>query len=699
MGRTFGLCTAALAVALTPACGGNETKTAPGAGTDVAVRVEGGPALELTAGDGTTLLRSVSGSTVFDGVPYAAFGFSTEEEPELEAPSFDHPPEVPTPAASSRHVATKVRSRHATAKGYAVELDTDDPGGRTLTVEVEQAADGAAYVDVGLSDAAGVTAVFASFESARDEAFHGFGGRRESTDLRGRTFQNWVYDYRFPKVDTSYYSPAPMFLSSAGYGVWVDTDRIASFRMASDADAWRVAVAGPSARLFLVPRGGSDGLRILTDVTGRHRPAPSWSMGPTLSRTVQLFVDQPDVYRQKVADDVQHILSDGLGVEAYAYEGWAELDTSTVKATNATLVAAGVHPMLYLRCYVSNDAAGTEPHGRFDEAVQNGFVAKRADGTPYFFPSPFDRSDAAVVDFTNPDARTWWKGLVRQMLDLGADGFMNDFGEQVLNDMVFADGSTGETLHNRYPVLQHQTTREAIDEYVADHPDREIYFFGRAGYAGAPGSAAYENAEFPGDETTDYLPTTGLPSIVPDMLNRAILGSYGFTTDIGGYADFADGKGPDAELYLRWTEAAVFTTHFRVHNSALSGVRMPWSFGPDVEATWKAMAALHVRARSLLERLWNDAPATGTPPIRPLWLDHPGAEHNPHQDDEWMVGPDLVAAPVLEQGATSREVWLPEGCWQRSGEGDRIEGPSTTTVDAQVDALPWFTRCGTSPLD
>ena len=82
------------------------------------------------------------------------------------------------------------------------------------------------------------------------------------------------------------------------------------------------------------------------------------------------------------------------------------------------------------------------------------------------------------------DARAWWKGLVRGMLEKGADGFMDDFGEQVLSDMVFADGSTGASMHNRYPVLQHRATREAIDELLADEPGREIYFFTRAGYTG-----------------------------------------------------------------------------------------------------------------------------------------------------------------------------------------------------------------------
>jgi alpha-glucosidase (family GH31 glycosyl hydrolase) len=146
------------------------------------------------------------------------------------------------------------------------------------------------------------------------------------------------------------------------------------------------------------------------------------------------------------------------------------------------------------------------------------------------------------------------------MLELGADGFMDDFGEQVEPHMVFFDGSTGGTMHNRISALQNEATREAIDDFLVDKPEREIFFFSRAGYSGRPGAAAYENATFPGDESVGWSPETGLPSIVPDMLNRAV----------GG-----------------------------LHGSAFNGVRMPWFWEPDdpepkAQALWKAAADLHV---------------------------------------------------------------------------------------------------------
>ncbi|HVU05096.1 MAG TPA: TIM-barrel domain-containing protein [Polyangiaceae bacterium] len=677
-------------------CGGDRAPagaTAPAA--PVSVTDEGG--LTVTAEDGRVRLRSVPGRTTIAGVPYGSFGFSTAPEPELVPPSFETLDAVPEPGEGARHVATKLLSRTETADGFVATLATDDPAGRTLTVAVRDAPGALPSIDVVVSDPEGVTAVFAAFSCAADEAFHGFGGRRESTNLRGASFSNWVFDYRFPTPETAYYYPVPAFESSAGYVFYVETDENVRFRMGSDVPtAFRVAVNGDRARFVVVPDGGSSGLAALTARIGRERKPPDWSLGATLSRTIQLFVDAPAVYQKKVEDDVRKLQSGAYPVTAYAYEGWARLPADFVKATNATLRGLSVHPMLYFRPFVSDDAAATEPLGRFAEATAAGYVAKTATGDPYVFPSPFDGKDAALVDFTNDAAREWWKGIVKDALDLGADGFMNDFGEQVLPDMVFSDGSTGVTLHNRYPVLEHRTAREALDEYVAEHPDREPFFFVRGGYSGTPGATAYENAEFPGDETCDYSKRTGLPSIVPDLLNRSILGGYGFDTDIGGYADF-DGRGPDAELYSRWSEAAALLPFFRVHNSALTGVKMPWSYDDATEKTWIAMAKLHERARPLLLSLWDQALAGGAPPIRPLWLDADGGSP-PHVDDEWMLGPDVLVAPVLEAGATEREVYVPEGCFRLHGEGDAIMGPRTVPVPAPVGELPWFSRCDTSPF-
>lgn len=648
-------------------------------------------ALRIEDSAGRTALALAGEARTVKDIAYSPLGWSLGDEPELAYPvlkgSIDTNPA--NPVSPRRFSAVSVLTADVAKDGTTLTLSTDDPDGRKLTLRVAPEGDGAFDLDV---EVEGATAISAAFASGADEAFHGFGGRRESTNLRGRQIGNWVFDYRFPDVSTAYYYAQPLFVSSRGYGALLDQDENAVFRMASDVDdAWRVAVKASRMKLVVSPLAAAGAIGALTAITGRHRVPPAWSMGPTISRPVRPGKTTAE-YEQMIADDLDHIQNDALPVTAYCFEGWALSSQDFVAGTVATLKARGIHPVMYIRAFVGHDIAGTQRPEDFDEAIAKGYVATTADGEPYLAPGPFGGVDMAVVDLTNPDARAWWKGHVREMLDLGADGFMNDFGEQVLSDMVFADGTTGAVMHNRYPVLQQQAAREVVDEVLAEEPGREIYFFGRAGYTGRPGSAAHENASFPGDELNDWGAIGGLPSIIPDMLNRAVGGAYGFTTDIAGYADFKL-KPSTKELYIRWSQAAALTPFFRVHNGPLAGAQMPWSYDQETAEAWTAMAELHQSVQPVLLEAWAGAIATGMPVIRPLWLADPATGASPHDDDEWLVGADLLVAPVVQEGATSREVWLPTGCWRAHGEGADLTGPKAITVDAPLTELPWFLRC------
>jgi alpha-glucosidase (family GH31 glycosyl hydrolase) len=261
----------------------------------------------------------------------------------------------------------------------------------------------------------------------------------------------------------------------------------------------------------------------------------------------------------------------------------------------------------------------------------------------------------------------------------------------------FFDGESGATMHNRYPVVYARATRRVIDEYEREHPRRSVFFFTRAGYTGRPGSAAYENANFPGDETTDWTGSSGIASVVPDMLNRAIGGAYGFTTDIGGYFDVYTGP-TSKELFLRWAQLTALTPFFRVHGSLLAGVHTPWSYDAQTVGLYRALSRLHDRARPLILRLWREAVRTGVPPTRPLWLAYPRDSRAAAQDQEWLLGPDVLVAPVVVEGARIRTVYFPRGCWRARGRSQAISGPRTQTVAAPLARLPYFARCGSRPF-
>jgi alpha-D-xyloside xylohydrolase len=353
--------------------------------------------------------------------------------------------------------------------------------------------------------------------------------------------------------------------------------------------------------------------------------------------------------------------------------------------------------LLYFRGFVGADQIGTDRPALLGQAVRRGLVGTHADGSPYVFQSNFF-ADAAMIDFTDPRALRWWTRRIHRALDLGADGFMQDFGEQVPLDMHFHDGSRGTTMHNRFPVLFQRATRRAIASYLARHPRREQpYFFTRAGYSGLPGSVRYENATWPGDEPTDWSRAAGLAAQAPDMLNRGIAGAYGFGTDIGGYFDV--GRTPTTkELFLRWAEWAALTPIFRLHGSVAAGTHAPWTYDAATVRTYRRLSRLHIAAIPLIARLWRHAARTGMPIARPLWLAVPGDPTAGRQDQEWLLGRDVLVAPVVEQGARSRSLYFPRGCWREPESGLVARGPATRRIAAPLGRLPYFFRCGTTPF-
>jgi alpha-glucosidase (family GH31 glycosyl hydrolase) len=602
--------------------------------------------------------------------------------------------------------------------GIVLTVSTNDPSGRRLTVTVKPGATSDAIEVTGApTSSAGVAAVADSFASPPREAFHGFGGRHNAIDQRGQNFLNWVQQenigsgsetgltapvspggraYLFPNGPQAAYYVQSSLVSSAGYGFFLDEDEISRWRMDSDrANAWQTEVAAPSIHYTVVAGSAAQAIGQLTAITGRQPVSPVWAAGSLFDREVKYPSDPASEYEHEVQSDLDNIHRYHLHVSGYRLEGWAELPTRVLEHFITELRAMGIHPLVYFRAFVGQDSTGTDDPAAYAYAVSHGYVATRANGTPYTFVSNFNQP-AAVIDFTNPAAVRWWQGRIKAALDLGADGFMQDFGEQVLADMHFHNGTTGAQMHNLLPVLYDRATRAEINLYKHQHPRRQIFFFTRAGYSGTPGDAADENANFPGDETTDWSHASGLAAQTPDMLNRAIGGAFGYSTDIGGYFDLF---GPTTrELFIRWAQWAALSPLFRLHGSLLAGTHTPWSYDQQTVNIYEQLVALHLAARPLILKLWRQADRTGIPITRPLWLAYPTDPIAAHQDQEWLLGPDVLVAPIVTQGATSRTVYFPAGCWQRPGRSARITGPASHTVPGTLSQLPYFFHCGTRPF-
>jgi alpha-glucosidase (family GH31 glycosyl hydrolase) len=504
----------------------------------------------------------------------------------------------------------------------------------------------------------------------------------------------------YPNGPTAAYYSQSQFVSSRGYGFASVAPELTRFRLDSDRpNAWSVAVSAPVIDYVVTVGTPAHAMAAQTALSGRQPAPPKWALGPMLDRLVLNRGAAQAQYEAELKSDIANIDRYHLPLTAYRIEGWGfpspgndgfALHTFVRPGVQARIIRElqkrGIHPLAYLRPWI-------EPGSAPDRA---GLTVRRANGSTYLTTGTLGQK-IALLDFTKPTAVRFWQHELAKMFSLGFDGLMQDFGEEVLFDMHFADGSTGRSMHNRYLVLYMRATREEITAYERTHPGRTLWFFNRAGFSGLPGSAAYEGGNFPGDEATDFGQAAGLASSTPDMLNRALGGAFGFATDIGGYYDYTTPP-TSKQLFLRWAEWAALSPVFRLHGSARAGTHTPWSYDRQTVNVYRSLSLLHVRAASLILRLWRDGDRTGVPPTRPLWLQFPGDAKAAVVTQQWMLGPDVLVAPVVTQGATARSVYFPHGCWREPNTGLVVHGPRTRSVRSPVTVLPYFFRCGTHPF-
>jgi alpha-D-xyloside xylohydrolase len=298
-----------------------------------------------------------------------------------------------------------------------------------------------------------------------------------------------------------------------------------------------------------------------------------------------------------------------------------------------------------------------------------------------FDPEPFGAvltqlPDSGILDFTHPDAYAWWRDAHRSLFELGVDMIKSDFGEQVEPDCVAHNGDDGARLHNVYPLLYNRCVHEAAEAYCPSG----AFLFGRAGWAG---SQRYP-VQWGGDPQADW---EGLAASIRGGLSWGLSGGPFHASDIGGF--YKDRRDP--ELYVRWTQAALFISHFRFHGI---GEREPWAYGDAAEAAVRK--ALDLRYR-LLPYLWQaveEASATGLPVQRAMALAFPDDPASWAFEEQWMCGPDLLVAACPRPGGEV-EVYLPAGNWVRFPQGgEAIAGGRVLRLKLALDEAAVFARAG-----
>ncbi len=619
--------------------------------------------------------------------------------------------------------ATRVISQRRRPGGAVVlRVATTDPA-RPMQVRIERAGPGIVRMQATVrGDLSAVTHARTGFETVGDERYLGFGERSNAVDQRGRDVLNFVEEGAYeedertliapfvspvsfrPREDSTYF-PMPWLLSTRGYGVLEESTRISTFRLGTaDAGAWSVEVEGPRVSLLVMAGPRPAGvLRRLTTVTGRQpRPAAPWFFGPWFQ------TGQADVVAPEQELGYVRALRDGdapvsaaethlryLPCAAHAGRRDAE------RARTAALHEQGLATLTYMR-----DVLCTE-HPRFAEASRRGLFLRTPLGTDYVF-TGYDGGRTPPVntfaqpDFTAPGSAGFYGELLAEAVADGHDGFMEDFGEATPLDAHAHDGTTGAEMHNRFPLLYHRAGHA-----FAGRQPRPVARFIRSGWTGVHPSAPIV---WGGDPSVDW-GFDGLASVVTNALTMGLSGISTWGSDIGGYHALLENR-LTPELLVRWIQAGAVSPVMR---TKAGGVHVPASarpqiWEPEVLPHWRRWAKLHTQLNPYL--LAGDAVyrRSGLPLVRHLALAYPGDPRALAVDDAYLLGPDLLAAPVVEQGATQRTLYLPRGRWidlWRSADYDErsgglslrrtrvLHGRRAVTLPAPLAELPLLARAGT----
>jgi alpha-D-xyloside xylohydrolase len=288
---------------------------------------------------------------------------------------------------------------------------------------------------------------------------------------------------------------------------------------------------------------------------------------------------------------------------------------------------------------------------------------------------------SGALDFTNPEAAQFWAASHDKLFADGIDVIKSDFGEQVEDDMVAANGDTGRRLHNVYPLLYNRCVYEATKRYNERHGRGAPMVWGRDGFIG---SQRYP-VQWGGDPQSDW---EGMAASIRGGLSYGLSGVPFHATDVGG---FYGAEQPDAELYLRWTANAIFSSHFRYHGI---GEREPWAFGEEAERIAKKLLAFRYRLIPYIAGAAQEARRTGLPLMRAMPLAFPADRAARGFETQYLFGDALLVAPILRPGGTV-EVHFPGGeAWHDLATGERIEGGVTRVVARSLEELPAWGREG-----
>lgn len=497
-----------------------------------------------------------------------------------------------------------------------------------------------------------------SFECKADECFAGTGERFTKMDLSGHTFFLKNQDGQGVNNRRTYKN-IPFYLSSRMYGTFYHTCAHSKLSLAH-VSTRSVEFLSDQAMIDAFIIAGDtveEILRGYRDLTGYPSMPPLWSFGIWMSRMTYFSADEVDEICDRLRAehypcDVIHLDTGWFRTDWLCEWKFNEKRFPDPKGFIHSLKDKGFRVSLWQLPYVAEDAE------QIDEARENDYIApltkqQASEGSNF---SALDY--AGTIDFTYPKATEWYKGLLKNLLDMGVVCIKTDFGENIHMDAKYK-GMSPELLNNLYALLYQKAAYEVTKEVTGDG-----IVWARAAWAGCQRYPLH----WGGDSCSSW---DGMAGSLKGGLHFGLSGFAFWSHDVPGFHTLPNFMNSivDDKVYMRWTQFGVFSSHMRYHGT---NKREPWFYpaiAPMVKKWWK----LRYKLLPYIYEQSKKATHSGYAVLRALIFEHPADKMCWHINDEYYFGDDFLVAPVMNS-EDSRDVYLPEGEWVNFFTGERIRG-------------------------
>ncbi|HKP36217.1 MAG TPA: TIM-barrel domain-containing protein [Pyrinomonadaceae bacterium] len=547
-----------------------------------------------------------------------------------------------------------------------------------------------------------------------DEHFYGLGEKSARLDKRRGFFVNWNSDTPgYTEGRDPIYQTIPFYLGlqhGAAYGVFFDNSYRSYFDFGrlSQERIWFGAEGGELNYYFFYGPSIKKILSRYADLTGHMPLVPLWALGVQQCR----YSYYPDTMVEEVVRQYRErdLPLDVVYLDIHYMSGYRVFTFDPrlfpdPKSLTDKLSRQGVKTVVIVDPGVKHQPAAEgappinsarpelQPQDQryyvFDQGIARNYFQRRKNGK-LFIPRVWP-GDSVFVDYTLPAARQWWGDLHRAYTDNGVAGiwtdmnepadFVDQTGKNQIDVISYDEGENSTHAKNRnvFGFLMARATYEGL---MRLQPDRRPFVITRAGYAGIQRYSTM----WIGDTNSTW---EALALNVPMFTTLGLSGEPFVGSDVGGFIGRANG-----EYLVRSYQIGFLAPFFRNHHAIDGYDQEPWRFGKHYEDVIRKYLKLRYRLLPFLYTTLEEAHRTGVPLFRPLMLNYQDDPNTYNLDDEFMIGEDLLVAPIVKPDVTSRLVYLPKGVWYDYWTNKKYAGGTMIRADAPLETVPMFVRGG-----